>query len=618
MAQGSERIKITDYNYLNFSWEQVEMDAVRNQSKVNIKIELVANTHGGIISNNNKRLQVYINGANVAWESVSIGINENSRKTLYQDTLTFTHNPDGSYAFAWTVKQQIDIVWNETTQIGEVTGSGTATLDPIAVPATITGTTEFTDENNPTILYSNPSGERIQQLRACIIYKKFISPGFYRDTELVEYRILPKDINGSYTFEITDDEKAAIIEATKTVKSLEVVFVLESTVADDIVHTSQAKRVLTMVNAEPDVVGVINDDAGYAIIRDHDPVTVKCIATPKKGASIVSYRITNGGQEITSSEGQFANISSDTFHFTVVDSRGYSVTVTSTIDVVPYIGLTCNIEVENSEMLSITNGSGTKIDAVTSTFTISGKLYTGTMMDGGSNNALTLTFGDGNVIRTIGSTMQTHTDSVSGTITEWGNLVIDTEKNYYTATVKITQSTSFQAQIVVSASDFIKDVEAECTAPEVIPIFDWSSKDFNFNVPVTIQGGEVPTILDSGSFTHTPNGTFYWRKWTDGTSELWGQTSFSCTFNTQWGVLYTSGAQSTTNISFPNGLFNDTPAIVAQLRTRSTGAFLMVPGGNTATSSNNTQTGVYELVRPAAYGTNSAFTICYNVKGRWK
>ena len=81
--------------------------------------------------------------------------------------------------------------------------------------------------------------------------------------------------------------------------------------------------------------------------------------------------------------------------------------------------------------------------------------------------------------------------------------------------------------------------------------------------------------------------------------------------------MYTSGAISGSNISIPSGLFAETPVINASLLVRSAGGILMASesaGDNTASTM---QTGVYEIARGTSL-SNAAYTINYNVKGKWK
>ena len=81
--------------------------------------------------------------------------------------------------------------------------------------------------------------------------------------------------------------------------------------------------------------------------------------------------------------------------------------------------------------------------------------------------------------------------------------------------------------------------------------------------------------------------------------------------------MYTSGAITGSNISFPSGLFVETPVVNASLLVRSAGGILMAPEGAGDNIASTTQTGVYEIARGTSL-SNAAYTINYNVKGKWK
>lgn len=81
--------------------------------------------------------------------------------------------------------------------------------------------------------------------------------------------------------------------------------------------------------------------------------------------------------------------------------------------------------------------------------------------------------------------------------------------------------------------------------------------------------------------------------------------------------MYTSGAIYGSNITFPSNLFVDTPVVNASLLVRSAGGILMVTEGAGDNTASTTQTGVYEIARGTSL-SNAAYTINYNVKGKWK
>jgi hypothetical protein len=80
--------------------------------------------------------------------------------------------------------------------------------------------------------------------------------------------------------------------------------------------------------------------------------------------------------------------------------------------------------------------------------------------------------------------------------------------------------------------------------------------------------------------------------------------------------MFASGAISGSNLTFPTNLFITVPTVITSLSTGSLGGILMAPGGSGTNTTSKTNTGILEIAR----GTSStgAFTINYDVKGKWK
>ena len=60
-----------------------------------------------------------------------------------------------------------------------------------------------------------------------------------------------------------------------------------------------------------------------------------------------------------------------------------------------------------------------------------------------------------------------------------------------------------------------------------MPVFDWSKNDFNFNVPVNIEGGltvnGMPVVGGSDYVVEQgESGYWFYRKWNSGLCEMWG------------------------------------------------------------------------------------------------
>ena len=257
---------------------------------------------------------------------------------------------------------------------------------------------------------------------------------------------------------------------------------------------------------------------------------------------------------------------------------------------VDYVSLTCVIESTNP--IEDTSGN------TTSTFNISGAYYNGSF--GSTPNTLTLKYR-----KTINSTVGSWENiSTSGIITG----------NSYSTSISIVTSKTAEVSIEVQATDHVKTVSANSTKISVTPVFDWSATDFNFNVPIYLNGKLIPLISESGTFT-SGTSTFYYRKWNDGTSEAWGHVSGSVTIteSSDFGGLYSSDEILASNITFPEGLFINRPDVIAQLESRGTVAFLVTA----TTAASATQSGSYRIVQPS-YSSYPNYTICYQIRGRWK
>ena len=81
---------------------------------------------------------------------------------------------------------------------------------------------------------------------------------------------------------------------------------------------------------------------------------------------------------------------------------------------------------------------------------------------------------------------------------DWVVLSPTTLNDSYTATAEIALGADFSYRIPYVIQSYIEDKAISFYSPEITvastPIFDWSYKDFNFNVPVQIKGGYVQAV----------------------------------------------------------------------------------------------------------------------------
>ena len=347
-------------------------------------------------------------------------------------------------------------------------GNASWELNKIPRQATITAAPNFTDEDNPTITYSNLVGNDVSKLEACI--------SLTGESPDIAYRDIPK-AGTTYTFNLTDSERAILRNSCVNAKSRDVYFYIRTTIGSTVLHYN-LKRTLTIVNAEPTVSATAVDQGTVSItltgdtskmIKGYNTINVSMTATAKKGATISSYKITNGSNVINTASGLFNNAESGTFIFTATDSRGYSTSETVNLTVIPYVPLTCNVKAK----IDLNATDSTKADI---TFEISGNYYNGSF--GAKNNTLTLAY---------------ELEAKSSKSTE----VITTTPTFKDNTYKLTytiSNLSYQDSytVITKASDLVyQNISSTSKKLSVFPVYDWSETDFRHHTDVILSNGKA-------------------------------------------------------------------------------------------------------------------------------
>lgn len=158
--------------------------------------------------------------------------------------------------------------------------------------AAIVTANDFTDETDPALTYSNPSGLE------CDVSIEFEGGSITRAGAV-------GGASGSYTMQLTDSERTALRNASRKSQTLKVTYVLETTI-DGTAYRSRADRKMDIVDAAPELGAVSYEDTNAAtvavtgdksrIIRNHSTPTVTVpTATAKKGSTIAGYAIAFGG-----------------------------------------------------------------------------------------------------------------------------------------------------------------------------------------------------------------------------------------------------------------------------------------------------------------------------------
>ena len=428
---------------------------------------------------------------------------------------TVTHASDGTYGFWGTIEAA---VFGSSVNCRAET---TFALNQIPRGATITNAPNFTDEENPTITYSNQLGNDVSVLEVAITWDG-------AGTNYIKYRDDISKTGTSYKFNLTDDERELLRKAAKNSNTLDVTYVIYTKYNGNDFWSHSYKKV-TIVNAQPTLNPSVRDsnDATYNLtgsrdifVRGFSNALVDSGSQVYKHATISSQYILNGNQRVNNGNDTINNVNSNSFIFSLTDSRGNTVTQTKTVPLIEYINPTCNLVVD------VPDGDGD------TRLVISGNYYCGSF--GKVNNRMSLYY--------------RHT-SDSDEYSDWIEISEDdvdiSSDNTYSIELSIRvpdyqKQYTFQARI----EDCLTSVDSVERVVKATPIFDWGENDFNFNVPVTVLGTDIlekvnslqtsDTIVEQGS-----SGVWIYRKWNSGLVEMWGKhrvTDLECSIG--WGNMY--------------------------------------------------------------------------------
>ena len=457
------------------AWE-TNVDTANNKSRVHAAVYLHRNnTYTGNTYTSHFWRRLTINGVNVyeVTNGTTIPPRANGYILVAEGYVDVEHEADGKKTI--TISFEGEDRYSTTTSGFDISKqSGTLTLTSIPRAATLTAAPHFTDEDNPTITYSNPAGNVVESLKACIADQN--GYGLY-----AEYRDISKT-GTSYTFELTDTERNALRWATINSPNLTVKFYV-TTVIGGVTYYSTLDKIMTITNANPTITAVIKDTGAAStaltgdankIIKGFNYIDASMTATAYKGASIKTRSITNGSKTINAATGVFENVESGTFVLSTTDSRGYTTTQTIEKELIDYIKLTCNMDVDNPT----TDGK--------TTLKINGNYFNGSF---------------GKVANTL--QVQYRYKENDGNYSEWINATATISGNTYNSTTNITglnyqSAYTFQARAIDKVN---LGIESAAKRVKAIPAFDWGENDFKFNVPAYDENGvELGTELTANDY----------------------------------------------------------------------------------------------------------------------
>lgn len=533
---------------------------------------------------------ITINGVNYTYNSPQV--QTGSAGTFTLGTITtgaIPHNADGTKSVSITCNFNVQATISGV-YYGNQVASGTATLDNIPRKATITSAPNFTDDDDPIIHYLNSAGSAAS-LRVCIS-----SDGVKDD--IFAYQATSSTAT-AFSFTLTSREKEFIRNATIAAGSVSipVYFIIETTLGG-VKDTYKVQKTCSIASPNPVMTLTaqdINETTLYLtgdpnkIIKGHSNVEYFLDAYGVKEAEVVSRFVSAGTYSATGATGIIERIEANTITYAARDNRNVRVEKKHQLDMIDYFPVSC------SQSSSIKMSGETTAKA---TVKIEGTFFNQSF--GAFNNQLHFYIDYGN-----GFTEITTTPSISGN---------KYELTYTSPNVPYNEDFVF----VVRVEDELTFATTKEYTLQVIPVFDWSKTDFNFNVPVKFNEIQMNDfVVEQGTkTTGSGNSQANWvyRKWNSGVAECWCRKHVSTAVNTTWGNLYVSGALSYTNL--PWGVsFTDIPVANITIAPNNSGAFL-IAGGNTSLTATNT--GGYEIARGSALASASNFYINYYAIGKWK
>lgn len=328
---------------LRADWSAVQ-NAAGNYSDVTVRHTLVI---GSAYSLNIASRTTSCSVGGVSQGYTSGAINQKGGTVLLGTTVhRVSHDADGNKTAqiidTFNINATIDGV-----RVGSITASGSISLDRIARNATIVTANDFTDETNPTLTYSNPSSF------SCDVSIEFAGGSITRAKAI-------SGAGGSYTMQLTDEERTTLRNASKNSPTLKVTYALKTTI-DGTAYYSRADRKMNVVDAAPELGKVSYEDTNAAtvavtgdksrIVQNHSVLTVTIpTATAKKGATIASYTIAFGGVSKTVTSSGTVSLGavdvsySQALTVTATDSRGFTASQSVQVTVDDYSAPTAVID----------------------------------------------------------------------------------------------------------------------------------------------------------------------------------------------------------------------------------------------------------------------------------
>lgn len=475
------------------------------------------------------------------------------------------------------------------------------TLTPIPRKATITSVSDFTDLDNPSFTFSNPAGFRMDA---------WLEPN--PDGEhLFERYDIPN--TGSYTWVLTEEDRNQLrrkCPGTECTIRVGLYTHINNTVDADYkdkkftVTENAATKPTVEVTASPNN-GSLPEKFSGLYIQGKSRADIKVIATGKYDALISSHSAVVEGKTYKT-EAFTSDVIAGSGEVTItgyaVDSRGFTGTAETKVDVIPYSKpLVVPLGNENAILCYRSDGNGKRTGSSTSLWIKAKRYY----YDVNGKNTCALQWRRKPASNIWDDATHTWTDLIPNTSTtdEYNALlsgVVFEKKRAYTVQIRAIDDIgeydikTFEIPTEDVALHLGKGgknvaVGTYCNYDEAYTFYSaWKAI---FDKEVVIGGQAIVNhVVDEGT-----SGIWRYRKWADGTAECWGTSEpVTLTINAAWGSLYAYD-DAIPGYAFPFE-FTSAPMLKATLKRTGDGSCWMYPCADVTA----TNTGAIGLARPTA------------------
>lgn len=326
-SSGSKSVTVTAYDTLRFAWSQVSQSVANNSTKISWQLQLVAGSSGRISSTASKDWSVTVNGTKYSGTN-TVGVSNNTTKTLASGSTTIPHNADGTKSFNYSFSQEFGITFSGKG-IGTITGSGSGTLNTIPRATTPTLSASSVDMGGTlTISMPRASGSFTHDLAY-----SFAGSG---------YTNITTGAGTSYSWTVPD-KASSIPNATGGTMTVRCITKNGSTTVGTKYVNFTAKVPASVVPtissvALAETVSGLAAQFG-AFVKSKSKPRATITAAGAKGSTIKSYSSTLAGKTYTGSTWTADTLTSAgtlSVVTTVTDSRGRTAKRTTSLSVLDY------------------------------------------------------------------------------------------------------------------------------------------------------------------------------------------------------------------------------------------------------------------------------------------